>query len=321
MPTPTRRSRLTAIATLLALVAGILLVVLIRPAFLRNEPGLDQPSTLPTFAPHSQPASGASSGSPPPEPEVLLAVGDIGSCDGRADEAVADLAASLPGTIALLGDTVYERGTADDYAHCFDPAWGPMRSRFRPTVGNHEYGTRDASGYFSYFGAAAGRLSEGWYSYELGAWHVVVLNSNCSLVGCGTGSPQVRWLRADLAANPSACLLAYWHHPRWSSGRHGSTDTVDLFWSELRSAGADVVLNGHDHIYERLSVDGVREFVVGTGGRSLYPFERGPLPETEVRNDAAYGLLWLSLGEDSYDWQYLALGRSSFTDAGSGSCS
>jgi hypothetical protein len=150
---------------------------------------------------------------------------------------------------------------------------------------------------------------------------VVVLNSNCTVVDCGPSSPQLRWLRDDLTASPSACLVAYWHHPRWSSGRHGSTDTVDLFWSELAAAGADVVLNGHDHTYERLSVDGVREFVVGTGGRSLYPFEEEPLPGTEARNDAAYGLLWLSLGGDSYDWQYLALGRSGFTDAGSGTCS
>jgi hypothetical protein len=301
----------------LAAAVGILLVVWFRPILLRDEPALDQPSTLPSVAARTQPASG----SPPPEPEVLLAVGDIGSCEGRADEAVARLASRMPGSIALLGDIAYERGTADEYAQCFDRVWGPMRSRLRPTPGNHDYLTRDAAGYFSYFGSAAGRAGQGWYSYELGAWHVVVLNSNCLVVGCGPGSPQVRWLRDDLAANPSACLLAYWHAPRWSSGRHGSTDTVDLFWSEVSAAGADVVLNGHDHTYERLTVDGVREFVVGTGGRSLYPFERGPLPETEVRNDAAYGLLWLSLGEDSYDWQYLALGRSGFNDAGSGSCS
>jgi hypothetical protein len=316
MPALSRRAPPLALATLIAIAAGFLLVVWLRPLIGRVEPGLNQPSTLPSIASHSQTASG----SPAPEPEVLLAVGDIGSCDGEADEAVADLASSLPGTIALLGDTVYERGSADDYARCFDPAWGHMRSRFRPAAGNHEYGTRDAAGYFSYFGAVAGEPQQGWYSYQLGAWHVVVLNSNCSLVACGTGSPQVRWLREDLAANPSACLLAYWHHPRWSSGRHGSSNTVDLFWTELASAGADVVLTGHDHNYQRISVDGVREFVVGTGGRSLYPFEKSPVRGTEVRNDATYGLLWLSLGEGTYDWDYLALGRSGFTDGGSGTC-
>jgi hypothetical protein len=316
-----RRTWLLAGATLLALVAGIVLVVWVRPYLPRQEPGLEQPSTLPTIAAGSQTASG----SPAPEPKVLLAVGDIGNCDGQADEAVARLASRLPGTIALLGDSAYERGTADEYAGCFDPAWGPMRSRMRPAPGNHDYGTTDAAGYFSYFGAAAGKAQQGWYSYELGSWHVVVLNSNCSVVGCGARSAQVRWLRADLAASESAsqsaCLLAYWHHPRWSSGRHGSTDTVDVFWSELVSAGADVVLNGHDHTYERISVDGVREFVVGTGGRSLYPFTEDPLPGTEVRTESTYGLLWLSLGGLGYDWQYVALGRSGFTDAGSGSCS
>jgi hypothetical protein len=316
-PTSSRRGRLLAIATVLALAVGILLVVWLHPYLPRPQPGLDQPSTLPTIGARSH----AASGSPAPEPKVLLAVGDIGNCEGHADEAVARLASRLPGTIALLGDEAYERGTADEYARCFDPAWGPMRSRFRSAPGNHDYLTTDADGYFSYFGAAAGRTRKGWYSYELGSWHVVVLNSNCSVVGCDPGSAQVRWLQADLAANRSACLLAYWHHPRWSSGRHGSTDTVDVFWSELASAGADVVLNGHDHTYERISVDGVREFVVGTGGRSLYPFTEDPLPGTEVRTDATYGLLWLSLGEGAYDWQYVALGRSGFTDAGSDSCS
>jgi hypothetical protein len=316
MPT-TRRARLLMLATLLALLAGILLVVFLRPLLLHDEPGLDQPSTLPSIASYSLSASGR----PAPEPEVLLAVGDIGSCDSQADEAVAALAKSLPGTIALLGDTVYEQGSSDEFARCFDRAWGPMRPRSRPAVGNHEYLTPNASGYFAYFGDAAGKAQQGWYSYKLGAWHVVVLNSNCTLVDCGPHSPQVRWLREDLAGNPSACLLAYWHHPRWSSGRHGSTADVDLFWSELAAAGADVVLSGHDHTYERIRMDGVREFVVGTGGRSLYPFEKAPLPGTEARTDASYGLLWLALGEGRYDWQYLALGRSGFSDAGSGSCS
>jgi hypothetical protein len=149
---------------------------------------------------------------------------------------------------------------------------------------------------------------------------VVVLNSNCALVGCDQGSPQVRWLRDDLAAHPSDCLLAYWHHPRWSSGRHGSDPSTDEFWQDLRGAGADVVLSGHDHSYERLTVDGVREFVVGTGGRSLYPFEKPPIDGTEARSDDAYGLLWLSLEEGGYSWEFLALGRSGFTDSGTGSC-
>jgi hypothetical protein len=323
MPSLSRRARLLALATLLAAAAGLLLVVWLRPPALRDSPALELPSVLPSIRERTPPPSGTQpSGTPAPEPEVLLAVGDIGSCDGTADEAVADLASRLPGTIAVLGDVVYEEGSPVEYRGCFEPAWGEMRSRMRPAAGNHEYRTDDAAGYFDYFGDAAGEPGRGWYSYDLGAWHVVVLNSNCEQVQCGPGSPQVEWLRSDLASREaSSCLLAYWHHPRWSSGRHGSSDIVDLFWDEVRAAGADVVLNGHDHSYERLAVDGVRQFVVGTGGRSLYPFEKQPLPETETRSDASYGLLWLSLGEGTYDWEFLPLGRSGYSDAGSGSCS
>ena len=165
--------------------------------------------------------------------EVLLAVGDIGSCDGEADEAVAGLAERLPGTIALLGDTVYHGASAQDYANCFAPAWGPMRERLRPALGNHEYETDDAAGYFAYFADVAGEPGEGWYSYDLGSWHVVVLNSSCvTQVDCEPGSPQMEWLSRDLAGvEPDDCLLAYWHHPRWSSGRHGSVETVEPLWS------------------------------------------------------------------------------------------
>jgi acid phosphatase type 7 len=271
---------------------------------------LTQPSTLP-----SPPASSASAQS-----AILLAVGDSASCDSPADDAVAALASRLPGTIALLGDTVYEDGTAEEYRDCFEPVWGPMKSRIRPAAGNHEYGTEDAAGYFDYFGTAAGPRGEGWYSYDLGAWHVVVLNSNCPPLSCDADGDQVRWLEADLAAHPSDCLLGYWHFPRWSSGRHGSQAAVDPLWQAMADHGADVVLNGHDHSYERILANGVREFVVGTGGRSHYPFLRSPLPTTEVRNDSTYGLLWLALGEGGYQWEFLGLGDSGFTDAGTGAC-
>jgi hypothetical protein len=311
------QARLLTLISLFVLAAGLLAYVIFRPAS-ATEPSLDLPSALPSIAARTQPPD--ASGSPRPEPEVLLATGDIGSCESQADDAVADLASRLDGTIALLGDTVYEEGTPQQYARCFDPSWGPMRSRFRPAVGNHEYLTAGAGGYFDYFGSAAGEEGQGWYSYELGAWHVVVLNSNCSLVGCGDDSPQLRWLRADLAAHPSDCLLAYWHHPRWSSGRHGSTPSVDGFWQVMREAGADVVIGGHDHTYERIEIDGIRQFVVGTGGRNLYPFEKPPLPQTKARTDSAFGLLWLSLAADGYAWEFLALGRGNFADAGRGSC-
>lgn len=311
------RARLLALISLVTLAAGVL-ILLLRPGG-QGGPGMQLPSVLPTVVERTQPPSSAS-GSPVPATEVLLAVGDIGSCQGSADEVVAELASRLPGTIALLGDTAYDDGTAEEFAQCFDPAWGPLLDRMRPTPGNHDFLTEGAAGYFDYFGSSAGEAGRGWYSYDLGAWHMVVLNSNCEIVGCGSGSPQVTWLRFDLAVHPSECLLAYWHHPRWSSGRHGSSTSVDTFWQTLADAGADVILVGHDHTYERVSVDGIRQFVVGTGGRSLYPFEKPALPETETRQADAYGLLWLAIGPGTYDWEYLALGASGFTDSGSGDC-
>jgi acid phosphatase type 7 len=314
MPTLSSRARLISLALLLAVAVALLLLVWLRPRTIFDIGSLQLPSQLPSRAP------AVASGSPGPDPAVLLAVGDIGSCEVSADEAVADLAARLPGTIALLGDTVYGGGSSEQFSRCFDPAWGPMKSRIRPAVGNHEYETEGAAGYFNYFGAAAGEEGRGWYSYDLGAWHVVVLNSNCGEVGCGTGSDQFGWLQADLATNDSDCLLAYWHHPRFSSGRHGSTEAVDPFWDAMHAAGVDVVVSGHDHTYERLSAEGVRQFVVGTGGRSLYPFEKPALPETETRSDSAYGLLWLYLGGGTYEWEYVPLGMSGYTDGGSDDC-
>ena len=265
------------------------------------------PGPLPTFAP------GAA---------VLLAVGDIGSCKGDADEAVAALAARLPGTIALLGDIVYENGSSSDYATCFDPAWRALRSRIRPAPGNHEYQTTDASAYFSYFGAEAGTPGQGWYSYELGSWHVIVLNSNCADVGgCRGGSPQLAWLQADLRAHPTACTLAYWHHPRYSSGRHGTDARTDPLWRALATANVDLVLSGHDHDYERLApVDGIRSFVVGTGGRSLYELTRPAGSQTELRANHTYGLLALELNDRGYVWRFVTAAGAPLTDAGAGTC-
>lgn len=303
MPALSRRALLVALATVLAVLAGLVVVQLLRP---RAAVGPNPPATVPA----------ASAGA-----EVLLAVGDIGSCEGQSDEAVAALASGLPGAIALLGDIAYEKGSAAEFRKCFEPAWGPMQPRFHPVPGNHEYETQSASGYFDWFGAEAGTPGQGWYSFELGAWHVVALNSNCGAVGCGPASAQLAWLDADLAAHPSACLLAFWHHPRYSSGRHGSIPATDALWDALVARGLDVALAGHDHSYERVAADGAREFVVGTGGRSLYAFEHDPIPETEVRHTGNYGLLWLALAPDGYEWQFLSLGVPGFSDTGSGDCS
>lgn len=248
-------------------------------------------------------------------PPTLVAAGDIASCRSSGDEATAALVSRLPGTVAVLGDAVYERGTAAEFGDCY--SWRRFRTRTRAALGNHEYGAGRADAAIAYF-----RLPRrGYYSYELGAWHVVVLNSNCLPAGgCGEGSPQQNWLAADLAAHPGRCTLAYMHHPRFSSGIHGSDETIAPLWQTLATGGADVVLGAHDHHYERFApIDGIRSFVVGTGGRSHYPVLRR-LPRSAKLDDRTYGVLRLKLGDGRYDWRFLPVAGSSFTDAGSSSC-
>jgi hypothetical protein len=204
-----------------------------------------------------------------------------------------------------------------------------VKATTRPAPGNHEYNTAGATGYYAYFGAAAGDPARGYYSYDVGTWHLVALNSNCAAIGgCGAGSAEEQWLRADLAAHPAACTLAYWHHPRWSTGDHGSSAIYDGLWKALYAFGAELVLNGHDHHYERFAPQtaagaldqarGLREFVVGTGGRSHYgtPTIRA---NSEVRNSDTFGVLRLTLRPAGYDWRFVPA-AGSFTDAGTASC-
>jgi hypothetical protein len=267
----------------------------------------------------------------PSQPDAFLAAaGDIADCKAGA-EITASLVDGLTGTVAILGDSVYENGTPGEFARCYDPTWGRHKARTRPAVGNHEYGTPGAAGYWAYFGAAAGEAGKGWYSYDLGAWHVVALNSNCTHVGgCQAGSEQERWLRADLAADGAECTLAYMHHPRFSSGNaHGGSPAVDPLWRALEEDRAELVLAGHDHNYERfapqttsgaLDVErGVRQFVVGTGGaplRSLGP----PEPNSEARDNTTWGVLHLRLRDGRYDWRFVGRPGSSFDDSGTGTC-
>jgi hypothetical protein len=276
----------------------------------------------PTPQPNVTPAAGSD--------PTLLAAGDIADCDADGDEATAALLDHLPGIVAALGDTVYDSGTAHEFAQCYDPTWGRHKRRTRPAVGNHEYLTSGAAGYFGYFGAAAGDPTQGYYSYELSAWHIVVLNSNCSKVGgCHQGSPQEQWLREDLAANPTACTLAYWHHPRFSFGKYDDNEATRRLWQVLTEHGAEVVLTGHDHNYQRYAPQnadgtrddarGIRQFVVGTGGKSDYPLGTPP-PNVEAFNGETFGILQLSLHATSYDWQFIPIAGQSFTDAGSADC-
>jgi len=250
-------------------------------------------------------------------PATLIAVGDIASCSSTGDEQTAALVAGLPGPIAVLGDIAYDNGTAADFANCFDPSWGSLVPRIRATLGNHEYNTGTAAVAIDRFKLPA----RGWYSYSLGAWHVIVLNSNCSKVGgCDRGSHQWRWLQADLATHRTRCTLAYWHHPRFSSGAHGSDVAYAPIWDRLARAKADVVLQGHDHDYERFApIQGIRSFVVGTGGASHYPTLL-PRPGSVVRNADTFGVLRLTLRPAGYDWKFLPVGGGSFTDAGTALC-
>lgn len=262
---------------------------------------------------------------------VLVGAGDIGDCDGTADEATAALLDQIPGIVFTAGDGAYDDGSAKDFGNCFHPSWGKYRDRIRPAVGNHEYHTGGARGYFTYFGTAAGDPAKGYYSYNLGAWHVVVLNSNCDEIGgCGADSEQARWLRADLSATPTRCTLAYWHHAYYTSGdQHKPAQWMRPLVETLYTGGVDVVVAAHNHNYERFApqtpdnvrddVHGIRAFVVGTGGADLNGF-RDPEPNSEVRGGDAHGVIKFTLDPESYSWQFLPESGKSFTDTGTGSC-
>ena len=271
-------------------------------------------------------AAAAVTVSPQPTSVVLVGAGDIAGCTYDTDEATAKLLDGIAGTVFTAGDNAYESGTAAEFANCFGPTWGRQKSRMRPAIGNHEYTTPNAAGYFGYFGAAGGEPGKAYYSYDLGAWHIVVLNSNLAMTA---GSPMESWLRADLAAHPVKCTLAIWHHPRFSSGHHGSSTASQPLWQALYDAGADLVVSGHDHIYERFAPQtpdgqldatrGIREFVVGTGGAGLYAFEH-PAPNSQVKNNTTHGVLKLTLYGDHYDWTFVPVAGSTFTDSGTGTC-
>ncbi|HWC25851.1 MAG TPA: metallophosphoesterase, partial [Solirubrobacteraceae bacterium] len=277
---------------------------------------------------------------------VVAAAGDI-ACDPRSrfrgtshscrDRQTADVLADADLTTVLtLGDNQYEDGRLAAFRSVYDRSWGRFKHITRPAVGNHEYLTRDAAGYFDYFngvgrrGGPAGHRDKGYYSFDVGAWHLIALNSACDQVGgCHAGSPQEQWLRADLAAHPARCTLAYWHHPRFSSGQQSSSSRFISFWRALYEAGADVVLAGHAHNYERFGpltpegvldpVRGVRQFVVGTGGKYHYDL-RTPEAHSEAADATTWGVLQLTLRPEAYEWRFVPEAGGTFTDAGEGVC-
>jgi hypothetical protein len=285
-----------------------------------------------------------------PDP-VIAAAGDI-SCDPASpayngglgtstDCRQAHTADLLAGAAAVLplGDNQYGCGGLAAYEQSYDPTWGRFKAVTHPVPGNHEYQTTGgtdcgtgAAGYFTYFGQAAGVPGQGYYSYDIGSWHLVALNSECAYAGgCGPGSPEETWLRADLAGHPSACTLAYWHRPRFASDATGGDPTYDAFWQDLYAAHADLVLGGHDHWYERFALQapngqadpaGIRQLVVGTGGASFRLPDGAPLANSErlLAGTTAFGVLRLTLHAGSYDWQFVPEAGKTYNDSGTGTC-
>jgi hypothetical protein len=255
----------------------------------------------------------------------IAAVGDISAPQIAGQAQTADLV--MEGgyaAVLLLGDLQYPNGDINLYRSAFAPTWGRFLEKLWPSPGNHDYGVPGAAGYFEYFGSRAGKPGEGWYSFDLGAWHLISLNTNsaCGEIPCDENSAQVRWLKEDLAAHRKACTLAFWHHPRFSSGaRHGDFAGADALWKVLQQSGADVVLNGHEHFYERFEpMNGLREFIVGTGGISHYEFREQPHPSSAVRHVGSLGVLALELKESSYSWEFVPVSPSTFRDTGSDVC-
>jgi len=258
---------------------------------------------------------------------VMVGAGDIADCTRSGDSLTANLMDTIPGTVFVLGDNAYPNGSSSDYANCYAPTWGRHKARTRPIPGNHDYVSHDSSGYFGYFGAAAGDPAKGYYSYDLGAWHIIALNSQ---IAHWTGSPQEQWLRADLAASTKRCTLAYWHYPLFSSSTVEVDTASRALWRALYDAGVELVLNGHHHDYERFAPEtptgaldptyGIREIIVGTGGgEGLFPF--GTIaPNSEVRDNVTFGVLKLTLRTGGFDWKFIPIPGKTFTDAGSGTC-
>lgn len=284
-------------------------------------------------APTSAEPPGSTSPSPAPPVSIpipvpdatLVGAGDIVKCNSPDAEATAQLLDGIPGTVVSLGDNVYPSATAELLARCFTPTWGRHLSRMLAVPGNHDWEVSAGAPFFAYFGAAAGPAGRGYFSTTLGTWHLVILNSN---VPAGAGTAQYEWLKADLEAVNVPCTIALWHHPMFSSGENGDSVQMREAWRLLHSRGADIVLNGHDHDYERFAPQdadgradprGIREFVVGTGGGSLYDRVR-PQPNAEAFENRTFGVLQLTLKTKAYDWRFVPVAGQQYSDSGTGAC-
>ena len=277
-------------------------------------------------------AAGAWAQTPPPSPAsaesvTFVGAGDIAKCDiiGGA-VGTARVLDTIPGTVFTVGDHAYPNGSVQNFKECYEPTWGRHKQRTRPSPGNHDYNTRNAEPYFDYFGENAGPPGRGYYSYDLGAWHIISLNN---IIAADRSSEQYRWLETDLKAHPVECTLAYWHVPVFSSGTHGNDWRMRDIWRLLYAHGADLVLNGHEHNYERFAPQtpdakadaehGIRQFIVGTGGGGVYR-PKGKQPNSEVWDNSAYGVLKLTLSPGAYTWEFVPIPGMKFRDSGSGTC-
>ena len=263
---------------------------------------------------------------PPITDAVLVGAGDIALCADLAPaEATAKLLDAIPGSVYTAGDNVQAVGTYEEFRDCYAPTWGRHRERTFPAPGNHDYIAAGAAPYYAYFGFRAGSPSTGYYSYTLGSWHVVVLNN---YVDIGADSLQLLWLASELSQVMAPCTLAYWHEPLFSSAQNGPNPSMRELWRVLYRYGVDVVLNGHDHVYERFGpqnpdgqadpANGIRQFTAGTGGAPLYEFVRVSA-NSEVRAKV-HGVLKLTLRSGTYDWEFVPIAGQTFRDAGSGMC-
>lgn len=281
-----------------------------------------------TPAPTGGPSTEASGSGEPTI--VLTGAGDIADCALPGAARTSDLLLAQSGSFFTAGDNAYQDGSVANYTDCYAPTWGRVLSRtILPAAGNHDWLTPGAAGYLAYFGTVADPQGVTWYSMDLGAWHVIVLDSDCENVGgCDDASPEGQWLRKDLAASTAHCTLAIWHQPRFSSGEHGDDPAVGPFWEQLYAAHAELVVNGHDHDYERFAPQdpsakverpgGLREIVVGTGGGELRTFTK-QAANSEFRLAGVWGVLRLTLHPINYDWEFLPA-SGDLADSGSTPC-